>query len=408
MDIVNRSSALVLAWMMACGAGGEQQVRVTLQTLSPPLLVGFRPESSSSWQMLNPDGKSSFEFSVTGPYRIVVACGNSSGGIGVNEYARTPADAPTITFFCGTARFMVNGTVSAPGLVGLGVQFATTSAQLGFQLPAAAGTFDLVHLFAGGVDQFDRIGIMRDVAITGNTDLGLIDLSRSSQNLVPASFTVTNLAAGETVAANIQLYAGNSIFPIPGSTPPASVGTVPLIPEGLLRATDRQVLDLQAGMSVSGVTMIRRFRRDTHVGDPATVALPDPLGAVTFTLTGDRLAATASSLPDHDQIFLSRQSDAAGPGVNAHGMVVSRTFLEASGAATTILDLSDVPGLQPAWRIDPSTQRFIFTASRGSSTDSMTTSSTAIRFSPGTQIRSASGRLRASLSPDEPVGVLSE
>jgi hypothetical protein len=219
---------------------------------------------------------------------------------------------------------------------------------------------------------------------------------------VPKAFLVTNLAASETVFVSTRLYSGNSIIVIPSSGPQPSVGTAQLAPEGMLRATDRQVLDVRKSTSIDGVSLDRGFRRDVHIGEPETVALPDPLGEVTFTLTGDRLAATASSLPDHDRIFLSRQSDAVGSGVNAHGIVVSRTFREATGTATIILDVSDIPGFEPSWRIDPATQRFILTASRGTSTDNLMTSSTALQSAPAIQARSGSGRMRDALWPEDP------
>ena len=100
MDMVKRSCAIALALTAAtCGSESAsvdtgEPVRVTLETVTPPTLVGFRLESSADWQMLDPAGKSSFEFQVTGPYRTVVECDNSAVGNlvsappGVGRYAR--------------------------------------------------------------------------------------------------------------------------------------------------------------------------------------------------------------------------------------------------------------------------------------------------------------------------------
>src|SRR5262249_41324492 len=126
---------------------------------------------------------------------------------------------------------------------------------------------------------------------------------------------------------------------------------------------------------------------------------------------GDRLAATASSLPDHDAIFVSRQSaNAVGPGVNSQGIIVSRTFRETggSGAEPTILDLGDIPGLQTGWRVGPASQPFVFTASRGTSVDNMMTSSTAIQFAAATQRGDGSSRVRSRLESDDSVVLLGE
>jgi hypothetical protein len=171
----------------------------------------------------------------------------------------------------------------------------------------------------------------------------------------------------------------------------------------MLRATDRQVIDLRASVFINGVNLHRRVRREVHGGGPETLTLPEPLGQVTFVLTGDQLVATASSLPDHDQIFLSRQSDVTGGGLNAHAIVVSRSFREALRTPTIILDLSDVPDFQPSWRIDLASQRFLFTAIRGLPTDNMVFSSELFLFAPATQARSGSGRTRAALWPGDAV-----
>jgi hypothetical protein len=176
-------------------------VRVTLQTTAPPVLVGFRLESSSDWQLLDPDGKRTFEFMAGGPYRIVVACENFLGGTSVYEYARTPADTPAIRFFCEASPFMVTGTTSQPGFVGLGTDLATINEQLSFELLAAEGSFDLVHFVTNAQGQVDRIGLRRDVVVVGDTNLGLVDLAQTSQALVPKPFTVANLAAGESLSA---------------------------------------------------------------------------------------------------------------------------------------------------------------------------------------------------------------
>ena len=61
------------------------------------------------------------------------------------------------------------------------------------------------------------------------------------------------------------------------------------------------------------------------------VALPDPLGHVSFTVTGDRLEANASSLPDHDRIFVSRQSEAVGEGSTLMGSSSAGAFAKRPG-----------------------------------------------------------------------------
>jgi hypothetical protein len=410
--IMNRSIVLALAWTVACSGTGNSgddgpPVKVTLVTTAPPLLVGFRRESSTDWQMQDTNGKRTFEFSVTGLYRIVVVCTNSLGGISAGEYARTPMDDPMIRYTCDAYPFTVSGTVTQRGFVGLGGDLATIDAQLGFQLRATAGSFDLVHLFRGSSRLVERIGIRRDVEIMGNTDLGLIDLTGSSQALVEQSYTLTNLAS-ETVFASTRLYSGNSIVSVATLGPYAAAGNFQLAPEGMLRATDRQVLNLRACAFVSGANRDRVLRRTIHAGDPAMFTLPDSVGQVTFTSTGDRLEATASSLPDHDRVFLSRQSNVVGTNINFHGIVVSRTFNEASGNATMVLDLSDVPGFRSSWGTDSATQHSELVAYRGSSTDDVMTSSSVFQAASAIVTRPGSGRIRAAFSPEGTVELLDE
>jgi hypothetical protein len=367
-------SLLAIVAGSGCGddPGGS---RVTILTGQPPALVAFREEASTEWQTLATSGKSTFEVAATGPYRVVVAC-ESVGDwaeLWITQYARTPADEPRIEHDCTSigGPFVAHGQMVQPGDVSLGnFGYGSTDANWSFDIPAAAGSFDLVTLFGNSTLGFDRLGIRRDVQIAGNTQLGSIDLAHeTTEALVATPFAAANLQPNEALSAATLLFAGNTIALLQRSFPQnRPEWNTKLAPETMLRATDHQNVRLYAYEVSSGTAVQRRYRgvsRDVHVGDPTSMALPEPLGPVTFAATTHRLAATWSALPEHDDLWLERTSSSDGSR-NTHEITLSRAFVDATGATSATLDFSDVPGFKREWRHEPTlTQSYLFIASRG-------------------------------------------
>jgi hypothetical protein len=213
----------------------------------------------------------------------------------------------------------------------------------------------------------DSIAIRRDAAITDGQDLGVIDMvAEGAQALVPVSFTIPNLRAGESVKSQVFLTTEHTSIPLLAlsSQPP---GLVPrLVPNSALRSADRQTVTLVATAqdATTSQSDTRNLTRDVRVGDPASFTLPESLGPVTFTTTPEALTAMWSTLPDHDEIQLIRQATFPGP-IRLQQMALSRTFLEATGGTSATLDLHAIPGFQDSWQPDPADpQVFAFRANR--------------------------------------------
>jgi hypothetical protein len=227
-------------------------------------------------------------------------------------------------------------------------------------------------LFGDFTIGFDRLAIRRDVQIAGDTQLGPVDLAKeSTQSLVLTPFTAANLQPNELLSSSTLLFAGHTVASLQNSfLQRQSSWDTKLAPESMLRATDHQNVRLDAAETSSGTILQRRYRsvsRDVHVGDPTSVTLPEPLGPVTFEMTTDRLAATWSALPEHDDLWLVRTSFLAESWIS-HEITLSRAFVEATGATSATLDFSDVPGFKSEWRHDPTLQQSRwFSASRGAS-----------------------------------------
>jgi hypothetical protein len=129
--------------------------------------------------------------------------------------------------------------------------------------------------------------------------------------------------------------------------------TTRLAPESVLRTPDRQTAMFLASRLNVGPKLQNYYRfveRDVRVGDPTAVALPEPLGPVTFEKVEDRLTATGSTLPEHDELSLVWGSITMS-GRKDHAIALSRHFLDATGAASISLELRDIPGFKDEWRM---------------------------------------------------------
>lgn len=352
---------LVVSLVTSCSDGPHAPVQVTIETNAPPALLMFRDEASPRWQAMASDGVHTFELTVTDPYRVVVVCTRPASpdmlaSVQAIQFARTPDDAPSIAMDCSyTSRpFTAHGVLTEPGTVTLEDRSANVLAPNGeFSVSAATGSFDLVVVQGDLATTDHRIAVRRDVAITGETDLGIIDVAQQASALLPITFTCQNCDPGDSFQGEIQLFTRSTIALLS-----ESLGGVAwpglLAPEAVLRSDDRQRVSLSAVSPTSGggVMRLRVALHDFHAGDRTAIELPAALGPVSFDMTADRLAATWSSLPAYDAMALSRSSF-SDRGVVTHGVNLSRAFVEATAAASATLDMTDIPGFQDAWRIEP-------------------------------------------------------
>ncbi|TMQ03296.1 MAG: hypothetical protein E6J90_02385 [Deltaproteobacteria bacterium] len=374
--------AIALAGMApACGSGSTHAPAdpdghiVTVTTGLPPALIAFRDDLSTDWIGLPVQRATKFDITTHGAYQVVVACsgGDQDSDVSIVLYGRTPDDDPSIDGICDTAQFEVRGSMLQAGEVALGDGTEGSSATFwDFDLLTRPGTFDLVLLSLTSAGVPSSVAFRRDIAIVADKNLGAIDLTKeASQPLVPVSFTIANLQAGEATRSNVSFFAGNTraqVFSLDGSPPGL---TAQLAPGSALRPTDSQHVVLYASSrdAATSLTRSRSLGRDVRVGDLTSWTLPDPIGPVTFETTADRLTATWSTLPDHDEIELLREG--IGSQFNFQIMLLSRSFLEATGATSATLDFHAIPGFKSQWQQDPAASqlRELVTIRRVSATE---------------------------------------
>jgi hypothetical protein len=347
------------------GAGGS---RVTIRTGEPPALIAFRDEAATEWKTPAATGTGMFEIEVAGPYRVVVVCEASSRFTFVAQYLRTPADERVIEHLCGpepTFPFHVRGQMLQEGEVFLGsFGVGRSPGPWMFDLRAVAGTFDFVAFFGSLTTGFDQVAIRRDMAVTGDLDLGTIDAAQEhALALVSAQLTAPNLDPDEMLSSHVFAHLGNTSISTMAFDQPATAWNVRLLPDAALRPTESQDVDLAA--TISTLTEPRRQRirsidRRVQAGGQTSFMLMEPLGSIAFETTADRLVATWAALPSYDELDLSRESFSNDfSRFLIHDLVLSRAFVDTVGATRATLDVTDVPGFRPEWRHDPTLEQVI-------------------------------------------------
>jgi len=342
-----------------CDPPSEPAV-VVIEPSNPPALVAFREEADPQWKAVIAERDGTFRVRPAGPYHVVIACEWSAvhpSSVWIMEYARTPEDGPSVKHECvrDTYDFNVRGQVGPPGVA----YFGTTSRagydpQWGFDFPVVAGSYDLFIR----VDA--QLAIRRDLAISAYTDLGPIDFTlEDTVTLVPVTFRVSNQQPDEIAKVGSHLDTGSTTAVLQEPMTAATGWTSMFVPESALRATDRQIATVSAsriGVGPKHQSYRRSSARDVRVSDPPSLALPEPLGPVTFEKVGDRLTATVSLLPEHDEVTLRWTTESGGVGKD-HRIELSRAFLDAATASSIALELAGIPSFRDEWRHAPEVQQ---------------------------------------------------
>jgi hypothetical protein len=360
----NRVLGFVLGLVMfGVGCGENERQMVTVRTGEPPALLAARDEDSGVWQTFDTTGKVEFELEVSGPYRVVVACEYSNTAFMITEHARAPSDQPVIENSCERVRefpFVVRGEMTHAGRVGLGpTGRGQSSAPWSFELPAQAGSFDFVALFGDVNTGFDQVAIRRDLVVDGDVELGAIDpAGEHAAAMIPTGLVLTNHTADEQLSTRVRMASGNTTTRITHfHFGDELADTVKLAPDSMLRATDHQHVLVEGflpGIDEPSLDVSRTAGQTARAGEPISLALPEPLGPVTFEASGDRLTAAWTTLPAYDQLRLARFhfSNDLSEDVLFEALI-SRAFVDATGASSAALDFAAIPGFKPAWRHDP-------------------------------------------------------
>jgi hypothetical protein len=142
------------------------------------------------------------------------------------------------------------------------------------------------------------------------------------------------------------------------------------VPDSALITTDIPTASVRA---VNG-TSFRALRRPFRVGGDLAYLLPAPLGRVQWSVDGGKLAVSWTSLPDFDRLFAGASGNAVGGSFVSGGVEMSAHFVAATGITHITMD-TDIPGYNPAWRLDFAAphHRDLF-AQKGTETGMLTTS----------------------------------
>ena len=365
--------------------------RIAIRTGEAPALIAYRDEASATWKVPAATAPGAFDFEVAGPYRVVIACADSDGFTAVTQFAQTPADERSIDYPCALATFPfhVRGEMLQEGEVFLGsFGRGKSPAPWTFDLPAAAGTFDLAAFFGSLTTGVDQVVIRRDLNVTGDMDLGTIDIAQEHpQAMVPIELTAPNLDPTEELEALLRGEVGHTRVSLFSFDHPALAWRLRRLPDSVLRPTDRQTVNLMASAPISGEPARRRSRMINHplrAGGATSLMLMEPLASVAFETTTDRLVVDWTSLPVFDELAVTRESFADDfSRFVIHDLLVTRNFADAVGIASAALDLTDVPGFKPEWRHDPALeQALFFSVSARTSADDVVSSSVSEDLAP--------------------------
>jgi hypothetical protein len=184
--------------------------------------------------------------------------------------------------------------------------------------------------------------------VVGNADVALtpaVDVTRDGIAFATAAFSASNAAPDETLSA--VAYLQNPTLVLAADLPISPLDAVKVAPDPALAAGDTQSVEVRATRGA----MVRALRRPFRVGGDTTYTLPAAIGNLQWTLAGQQLAASWSTMPDLDELSMLAFS---GPSTGVrplYQLSASADFLSATGIQQIGFD-TDVPGYHPDWKID--------------------------------------------------------
>lgn len=375
----------------ACSSDGAAS-GLRIETETSPLLLVHRDAGATAWISVPVAGKNAFELDVAERHELVIVCEQTGARrqITVTQYARTTDDGDELSGLCPNRPFVVRGTVMQPGAVAFdGALTISTSTSWQISLPAKAGTSDLFLFGATGGFNLRTFGARRGVEVTGDLNLGVIDLAlEATQPLVATTFAAGDLRPDEAPYATPRLITDDADLLIVGAS---DDWTAFLLPEAALVGAERQLVELSAASSQTqgGVhlDLTRTFVASSTQTSPVT--LPELIGAPVLTHQAPRSIATWTTLPDYDQLVFSRFTSAADRSRKLHELRMSRSYAEATSATQLELDFREIPGLLPEWELAAGLEPgFDLSAHQGSrSQEGSTFSSAGRQFSPAATAR---------------------
>jgi hypothetical protein len=193
------------------------------------------------------------------------------------------------------------------------------------------GTHDLI-----AISTANKVEIMRGIAVNAPMMNMNVDLANAA-SLVPVHNTVNGTVAGETVKSYSLFSTANEFVQFGQAT-----GTTGLyIPTNLLVTGDYQRVRVSASTATTN-----RWASVTPPGATTFTLLPQ-LSNVSFGSANGDLEVTFGTLPMAEAIYIF----AYGMSTGYENYSVSPSYIAKTGATKLAFD-TDVPGFQPAWRVD--------------------------------------------------------
>jgi hypothetical protein len=186
--------------------------------------------------------------------------------------------------------------------------------------------------------------LQRGIAVTGDTGIPAIDVVQQGTPLAGVAFTAANASPDELLSAHVDLDTPRSIRL---GVYRGSIAMAKVAPDSALTAADEQTAMVQG---IAG-RMIRSLRRPFRVGGNPVFTLPATLTGVQWEVANGNLGVSWGSVPTFDTLLVVANTASAQLPLKRSVLDISRSFLDATGAARASFDL-DVPGYQAAWRVD--------------------------------------------------------
>ena len=371
-----------------------QPTAVHVKSEVTPLLVAYRDgfdttANSVPWTMVTPSMNVTFMAKTA--YSIAVVCQVDANTVLTWESLRVVKDdtsdtvtEPTIQTPCNAAppaRRTASGTMVQQGFAHLDdADQQSTSAAWNVNLLVNEGTFDLVASSDLADPSTNKTLIRRNVVVSGNTNLGTIDVaSGSAQTAVDIALDSPPSddpeESTETVSATVDVTTKNNSGParVSHANYDLTKQSIKLfgLPSAALTAGDEQTVTFTGfDQPKPGITTTRSFTRPFEVGDDVATGkvatgLPSKISGQNWKLEcppamtqcpdamKTRLSVALPALPALDTISIETSGTSATDPTKAavYQVEITARYFSATALARPVLD-TDIPGFQAAWKID--------------------------------------------------------
>jgi hypothetical protein len=318
---------------------------------STPAYIAYR-DGNGAWQTPARNATGTYTLHVSGPYEVIYVCTDDAGAFDIEEARATPEGTqfrsyPSVPLTSGGCQdpagtdpvlpFTVTGRTAQPAELALGgAALRTSSLHPTFSASVASGTYPLLATDVVDDDKPATRVMKRMLDVTGDLDLGTIDIASGALPTEPIEIPVH----GNAGAGFWSVYGPWGLSLARDTNQSGSV-SLPM-----LAASQRDADDHYAGIfSVYSGKVSQTY--DNNEVELATSIELIPAPTVTFT----DAPLTATWTPD--DVSYASLSTQLGGGTATRNVFVTPRWLAETG--TTTLAFADDPADFPAtWSLDAS------------------------------------------------------